>query len=172
MPGIRASSRTLFVWILAALALAALVVFGLAASRGGDGRLAPALPSEELTGAPVTLAALRGHPALVTFWASWCESCAHEAVVLERFSDSLHGRAKLVGVDTNDPVLADARNFIKRYDWTFPNLRDVEGTVGAAYGITDLPTTFVLDSAGRVQATLHGPQTQQTLARALATVSG
>ena len=163
----RVSPRALVLWAVALLAVAALVVFGLAGSKGRIGRTAPALPRESLSGAPVTLAALRGHPALVTFWASWCGPCAHEAPALESFSKGLHGRATLVGVNWSDPVLANARGFVKRYGWTFSNLRDPEGTVGLSYGVTGLPTTFVLDSSGRVRATLRGPQTQQTLQTAL-----
>ena len=33
-----------------------------------------------------------GRPALVVFWASWCEPCAREAPALERFSLSPFGR--------------------------------------------------------------------------------
>lgn len=166
----RASPRSLSLWTIALVAVAALAVFGLAGSRGRSGRPAPALPHESLSGPPVTLAALRGHPALVTFWASWCGPCAHEAPALERFSRALHGQATLVGVNWSDPMIASARAFVKRYGWTFPNLRDSEGTVGLAYGLTGLPTTFVIDGGGRVRATLHGPQTQQTLTTALQSI--
>lgn len=172
MPHPQAPSRTLFVWVAAAIAAAALAFFGLAGSRGREGRAAPTLPSEHLSGSSVTLASLHGHPALITFWASWCEPCEREAPALERFSLSLGAHAALVGVNWSDPSLSAARSFLKRYRWTFPNLRDPRGTVGLAYGVTGLPTTFVIDRAGRVRSTLRGPQTQQTLAAALATVGG
>jgi thiol-disulfide isomerase/thioredoxin len=164
--------RTLLLWVAAAAALVAFVLFGLAGSGGHNGRSAPALPSERLSGAAVTLAALHGHPALVTFWASWCGPCAQEAPALERFSEGLGHRATLVGVNWEDPSLSEARSFVKRYRWSFPNLRDPEGAAGRGYGVAVLPTTVVIDSTGRVRATLRGPQTQQTLAAALATVGG
>jgi cytochrome c biogenesis protein CcmG/thiol:disulfide interchange protein DsbE len=166
----RALLRTLSLPALAVAAIAALVVFGLASSRGREGRPAPALPREVLSGAPVTLATLRGHPALVVFWASWCVPCEQEAPALERFWQGPHERVALVGVNTSDPSEARARAFIGHYDWTFPNLRDPQGTVGAAYGIADLPTTFVLDGDGRVRQVLRGPQTQRTLTEALRSV--
>jgi cytochrome c biogenesis protein CcmG/thiol:disulfide interchange protein DsbE len=171
MTGPRVSLRTLLICAASAAVLVVFVVFGLAGSAGRDGRPAPPLPHEQLSGAIVTLAALRGHPVLVTFWASWCAPCAREAPALERFSGGLNGHATLVGVNWSDLSLSEARAFIKRYGWTFPNLRDSEGTVGVNYGLTGLPTTFVIDSAGRVRATLRGPQTQQTLTHALAAVS-
>jgi thiol-disulfide isomerase/thioredoxin len=162
-------------WTLAATAaLAALVIFGLAGHSGSVGRRAPALPRERLVGPPVTLAGLlaaaHGRPVLVVFWASWCEPCAREAPALERFSESPSGRGRIVGVDWSD-ALAGARSFIRRYSWTFSNLRDSEGTVGTDYRLTGLPMTIVVDSSGHIGAVLRGPQTEQDLARALAGVS-
>ncbi len=168
----RVSPRTLVLSALALAAVAAFAVFGLAGKGPPAGRAAPALPRERLAGSEVTLASLRGHPALVTFWASWCEPCAQEAPALERFSQGLHGQATLVGVNWGDTSLSAARSFIRRYRWTFPNLRDPEETAGHDYGVTGLPTTFVIDASGRLRATLRGPQTQQTLQRALATARG
>jgi peroxiredoxin len=38
--------------------------------------------------------------------------------------------------------------------------------------MTVLPMTFAIDAHGRIRATLRGPQTEQSLARALAAVEG
>jgi cytochrome c biogenesis protein CcmG/thiol:disulfide interchange protein DsbE len=166
-------SRTLLISAVVAAGVVAFVVFGLAAGGGGNGRPAPALPGERLSGPTVTLAALRGRPVLVDFWASWCEACEQEASALEAVSRGLHGRATLVGVNWEDLSRANARKFIRSYAWTFPNLRDPDGTVGRRYGVTSfLPSAFVIDSAGRLRATLRGPQTRQTLTHALASVGG
>jgi thiol-disulfide isomerase/thioredoxin len=172
MSGSRAPLRTLTICVLAAAVLVAFVVFGLAGRGDSNGRLAPPLPGEHLSGPAVSLASLHGRPALVAFWASWCGPCEHEAPALERFSRSLGDRATLVGINLSDPSISAARAFVKRYGWTFPNVRDSEDTAGAAYGVTGPPATFVLDSAGRIRATLRGPQTEQTLNAALATVNG
>jgi cytochrome c biogenesis protein CcmG, thiol:disulfide interchange protein DsbE len=166
--------RRLLWWGLAVAVLAALVVFGLSGKSAG-GKPAPALPRERLGGPPATLASLlaaaHGGPVLVTFWASWCGPCATEAAALERFTRSAAGRGRLVGVDWNDER-AGARAFVGRYRWTFPTLRDAEGTVGEAYGLTGLPTTFVIGDDGRIRGALRGPQTTQTLDRALSAAGG
>ena len=160
-------------WVLvAAGAIAALIVFGLASSRSASlGRVAPGLPREHLAGPVVTLPTLlgsaRGRPALVVFWASWCGPCAHEAPALERFSLTPAGRGRMVGIDWSD-ALSGAKSFIRHYSWTFPNLRDGEGTVGNDYRLTDLPTSFVIDARGRIEDVLRGPQNEASLARALA----
>ncbi|HWX88381.1 MAG TPA: TlpA disulfide reductase family protein [Solirubrobacteraceae bacterium] len=171
MPWPRVSLRTTLFWVLAGAMVVVLAVVGLAGKGGNNGRLAPALPSERLSGKSVTLAALKGHPVLVTFWASWCGPCEQEAPALERFSRSLNGRGALVGVNWEDLSRSNAHKFVRQYGWTFPNLRDPDGTVGRQYGITTfLPTTFVLDKAGKLRMALHGAQTEQTLNDALASV--
>ncbi|HTY97200.1 MAG TPA: TlpA disulfide reductase family protein [Solirubrobacteraceae bacterium] len=156
-------------------ALVAAAVFGLAGTSGVSGRPAPGLPGAQLSGPPANLTGLlssaHGKPVLVVFWASWCGPCSREAPALERFSRSSEGRARIVGVDWSD-ARTGGRSFIARYGWTFPNLSDPQGTVGNAYGITGLPTTFVVNDRHRIVAELRGPQSQASLDRALASAEG
>lgn len=153
-------------------AVAVVAVVGLIAfevlSAGSDDKAkpAPALPTAVLQAPRATLAGLRGKPALINFWASWCDPCRKEAPELERFDRSLHGAARLVGVDYTDQAGA-ARGFIHRYGWTFPVLSDPNGTYGARYEFSGLPTTVVLDPRGRIVQTLRGPQTLADLRAAL-----
>jgi cytochrome c biogenesis protein CcmG, thiol:disulfide interchange protein DsbE len=160
--------------VLALAVIAAVAVFGLAgAGTSPSGRSAPQLPHERLAGAPTTLptllASAHGRPVLVVFWASWCGPCAREAPALERFARSPTGRARIVGVDWSDG-LSGARSFVTSHGWTFPNVRDAEGTVGNAYRLTGLPTTFVVDAHDRIRSVLRGPQSEATLEHALAEV--
>jgi thiol-disulfide isomerase/thioredoxin len=156
------------------VALTLIAVFGLASDRSAStGRRAPELPRERLAGPPATLAGLlataQGRPAAVVFWASWCGPCVREAPALERFARSAAGRGRIVGVNWSD-ALSGARAFIRHYAWTFPNLRDTEGLVGNEYRMTGLPTTFVVDSRGRIRAVLRGPQDGRSLQAALTRV--
>ena len=130
-------------------------------------RKAPALPKTTLVGSPVSLADLRGHPAAINFFASWCEPCRKEAPNLDALSHSLPKGARLVAVDWSDG-LSGARSFVKKYGWRFPTLRDADGTIGDRYGIQGLPTTFILTPDGRIDTVLRGPQEPATIRRALA----
>ncbi len=162
--------RRAIVPTLVVVLVAGLIVFEVASGRSDNtGKPAPPLPAAVLQPPKTTLASLRGEPALVNFWASWCEPCRTEAPELERFQRSLRGSGQLVGVDYTDQS-GPARSFIHQYGWTFPVLSDPDGTFGARYGFNGLPTTVVLDSQGRIVEVLSGPQSAADLHRALRSV--
>lgn len=129
-------------------------------------RPAPALPRLVLVPPAVTVASLKGKPAVINFWASWCGPCRREAKDLARLPRLLGARARVVGVNWNDGA-AGARAFVREYNWRFTNLRDASGAVGEAFGLSGLPTTYILDAQGRVTAHLTGPQTAADIARAV-----
>jgi cytochrome c biogenesis protein CcmG, thiol:disulfide interchange protein DsbE len=168
--------KTLAGGLVALAAVLALAVFGLAStSQPAGGRRAPALPSESLSGGRATLASLEagahGRASVIVFWASWCSSCKQEAPAFERFYRSPEGHGRVVGVDWSDPETWAARRFVRRYGWTFPNLRDAHGLVGNDYGLgAGLPDTFVVNARGRISKVLRGPQSVQSLRTALAQV--
>jgi cytochrome c biogenesis protein CcmG/thiol:disulfide interchange protein DsbE len=169
--------------ILAGIALAsgALAAGVLVASPGSSGSsAAKATPAEErkrtpeidgewLVGPPVRIGDLRGKPALINVWASWCVPCRKEAPELARFDREMRARARLIGIDFQDAE-ADARAFIREFGWRFPNVRDPHGTLASRYEAAGLPTTYVIDPQGRIARTLTGAQTFEKLVRAVVEV--
>jgi cytochrome c biogenesis protein CcmG/thiol:disulfide interchange protein DsbE len=130
------------------------------------GQQAPALTGTDLsTGAPVSLAALRGHYVVVNFFASWCIPCQQEAPDLSRFdyqqAHSTDG-ADMVSVVFHDTT-STARSFLQKNGDLWPAVADPQGMIAERYGVTAPPTTFVINPAGRVSAVLLGPATQQNL---------
>jgi cytochrome c biogenesis protein CcmG/thiol:disulfide interchange protein DsbE len=157
-------------WAAVAALVIIVVVVAEVASGGGSsptGRQAPPLPTKALRPPGIDLAELRGKPALVDFFASWCGPCAEEAPTLRKLSEALGDKATVVGVDWDD-VEGPARAFVRKNGWTFPVLSDASGAVGESYGVeTGLPTSFVLDPEGRIVNAFLGPQSEKTLRRAL-----
>lgn len=152
-----------------ALVIVAVVVAEVASGGGSSTarRTAPPLPAKALRPPGVDLAELRGKPALVDFFASWCGPCAEEAPTLRKLSAALGGEATVVAVDWDDASGA-ARAFVRKHGWTFPVMSDASGSVGESYGVDiGLPTSFVLDPQGRIVTTFRGPQSEATLRRAL-----
>jgi cytochrome c biogenesis protein CcmG, thiol:disulfide interchange protein DsbE len=130
------------------------------------GREAPAFTGTDLTtGAPVSLASLRGHYVVVNFFASWCIPCQTEAPDLSRFHfEQTHAAngADMVSVVFHD-TSSTARSFLKKNGDLWPAIADPGGTIAEAYGVTAPPTTFIISPQGRVSAVLVGPATQKNL---------
>jgi cytochrome c biogenesis protein CcmG, thiol:disulfide interchange protein DsbE len=97
----------------------------------------------------LSLASLRGKPAVINFFASWCEPCKAEASVLEAASRRYKGRVAFIGIDYHD-VTSDARRFLRAHDITYPTVQDGAGQIGDKYGLTGVPETYFGDARGRL----------------------
>src|ERR1019366_5102419 len=63
-----------------------------------EGKLAPAITTNEYVGQkPSNLAALKGKPVLLFFWAHWCGDCKAEIPVLARIQAGYGSRLAIVG---------------------------------------------------------------------------
>jgi cytochrome c biogenesis protein CcmG/thiol:disulfide interchange protein DsbE len=127
-----------------------------------------ALPRLSGTGT-VRLADLRGKVVVLNFWASWCDPCKDEAPILERAQRRLQhgGVGTVLGVTyQDDPV--KSRAFVKRFELSYPSLRDPERGLAQQFGSSQMPETFVLDREGRIRAIAYGAVTQEFLDGALA----
>jgi cytochrome c biogenesis protein CcmG/thiol:disulfide interchange protein DsbE len=153
----------------------ALVAAALAAGCGGLGGDAAAdlTPPGERTVAPafsvpaldgdgrVTLAAHRGRPVVLNFWASWCGPCREEMPELVRFAGEQPG-IDVVGLAVNDRP-ADSRRFADRAGATFELGIDRDAVTAGEYGVTGLPVTVAIDAEGRVATTIFGPVGEEEL---------
>ena len=115
-------------------------------------------------GEPLSLEKLRGKVVVVNFWASWCvPACYEGAPVLEaawrayRDSDVV-----IVGVNVQDTEEA-AREFMRRFAFSFPNGPDPRGKISIDYGVYGIPETFILDKEGRIAYKHIGAVTAETL---------
>ena len=135
------------------------------------GRVAPALSGHELGGGTFSLRSERGKVVIVNFWASWCPPCIQEAPELSTYAWSVrHRGVVMVGVVFNDTV-SSATAFAAHYGSLYPSIIDPGGNIALGYGVTSPPTTFVINRAGRVAATLLGATNAKQLAAVVARVS-
>jgi cytochrome c biogenesis protein CcmG, thiol:disulfide interchange protein DsbE len=136
------------------------------------GRPAPAFTLQPAGGgAPVSLAALRGRPVVINFWATWCVPCFEEHGVLAAAAREAGEGVQFLGViyeDDEDRV----GEFLSRQGKAYPSLMDDDGKTAMAYGIYGVPETFFVDAQGRIAAKYTGPLRPDTVAENLALARG
>jgi cytochrome c biogenesis protein CcmG/thiol:disulfide interchange protein DsbE len=125
------------------------------------------LPTDQGARGELDLAALRGQPVVVNFWASWCQPCRDEAPLLERFAAEYGPRGvAFVGVNVWDNA-ASARAFVAEFGLSYPNGTDARGSAAIDYGLTGLPETFFLDRDGQIVSKFVGPLNERALRTAV-----
>lgn len=112
----------------------------------------------------VALRELRGHPLVVSFWASWCDPCRREAPLLQRVWRAQRGRVLFLGVNENDTGDA-AKAFIRRFGVTYPAVREAGDATAVRWGVGGLPVTFFIADDGRVVAQSIGQLRPRQLRR-------
>jgi len=119
---------------------------------------AASIAGSTLDGKRFTTASLRGKPAFINFWGSWCPGCRDEAPDLRAFANGLGSQASLVGVAIDSPT-TDTTRFVRKVGWRYPIVRKACCDDVNRYGVTFFPTTVVVNSQGQVVDRLIGPQT-------------
>lgn len=94
-------------------------------------------------GGRVTLAEQRGKVVVINVWSSWCiPACYNEAPALEAAWQRYRGRdVVVVGVNYQDRNAA-AREFMARFQYTFPNGPDVGSKIAIEYGVRGCQRRF------------------------------
>jgi thiol-disulfide isomerase/thioredoxin len=114
------------------------------------------------------LSDLKGHPVVLNFWATWCGPCRLEMPEL----------VKTANADENLTVLAvnvqEARSpvedFAAEFQMNIPVVLDKDGKVRNLFRVPGLPTTYFIDSTGKIASVVVGPLTPQILADRLAEI--
>jgi thiol-disulfide isomerase/thioredoxin len=146
---------------LAAVVALAVVVALIVTLAGGQAKKTGPLPVAKSfslaqlgqSGSHVTLASYAGHAVIINFFASWCPPCQRETPMLAKWYQSMHGRVRVLGIDSNDETAAALR-FVRKTGVRYPvGFDPFPATTTTSYGVYGLPQTFFLNA--RHQIVLH-----------------
>jgi cytochrome c biogenesis protein CcmG, thiol:disulfide interchange protein DsbE len=136
--------------LAAAAALAAIPLAALAIPQ--TGKPAPAFTLPSPSGKPVSLAALKGKPVYINFFASWCGPCNVEAPSIGKLRAQYAKQGlQVVGVDELDAPGQGAA-FQKKYGNPYGLVAlDDNGSVGKTYNTIAMPVHVFIDRRGIVK---------------------
>src|SRR5580692_7991224 len=121
------------------------------------GAKAPAFALQSTDGKKLNLAdALKKGPVVAAFFKVSCPTCQFTAPFLERLHETYGGeKFTLWGISQDDAQ--DTREFFQEFDVEFPTLLDESGyAVSNQYGITNVPTVFLIAQDGKIQESSVG----------------
>jgi thiol-disulfide isomerase/thioredoxin len=118
-------------------------------------------------GGDYDVAAHRGTVLLLNVWGSWCAPCRREAPELARaWGEVPHDTVQFLGINTRDDADVAAQAFERRFDISYPSLRDPDGRLQLTFRTSlpprAIPSTLILDKQGRVAARVLGAGTERT----------
>ncbi|HEY5738599.1 MAG TPA: redoxin domain-containing protein [Gammaproteobacteria bacterium] len=138
---------------------ALLVLFSLpaGAQQAGSGltRLVDAPPAPDFSlldmdGTVFRLSDHRGRVLIVNFWATWCPPCREEMPAMQRAWEQLREEGMLmIGINVGEDE-DTIFQFTADYPVDFPLLMDSDSAVTGRWPVRGLPTTYVVDPAGRL----------------------
>jgi peroxiredoxin len=156
--------------VLAVVAVAGLIAWGLLVSRPGAGaggipdfyglagRAAPNFTLSAVSSVPISLSDFRGQRVLLNFWYVACPNCATEMPDLERFyTQAASQHIVILGINIEDDAQSAAQ-FMQRLGITYPVALDTQQHVfDDLYHLTSTPSSIFVDSAGVIRGSVSGP---------------
>lgn len=154
--------QTLFIAI--PLLFIGVLAFRLYQTNTSEQRAAGGAPDFSFTtfeGETIALADLRGQGVVLNFWASWCDPCREEAVLLEQtWQQEKENGIIFLGLDYLDQEPA-AKAYLEEYRVSYPNGPDLQSKAARDYGIKGVPETFFIDPEGKIAFMVIGPIVNQ-----------
>lgn len=112
---------------------------------------APELSLVTLDGTPAALSDYLGKVVLVNLWATWCPPCRDEMPTLQAFYEKYKERGfVLIAIDQGETE-KEVVPFAIEFGLSFPVWLDPSSSAGNAFNTMNLPSSYVIDGAGRIR---------------------
>ncbi len=121
------------------------------------GSVAPSYTAAALDGSAVSFGGASSSLTLVNVWATWCRSCKEEFAELERMRAEHEPRGlRVIAVSVDQGGSEKVTKFVAAQGSRFPVVHDRDARVSAQYGVSGLPSTYLIGRDGRVLWSLTG----------------
>jgi thiol-disulfide isomerase/thioredoxin len=117
------------------------------------GSTAPSFDVRALSGGAVSLASLKGKPAMIDFWATWCGPCRETLPDTDKISQKYKNLTVLAVSDEDKPTV---QKFVTDNHYKFRACLDTSGAMHRAYHVEGIPCFVFIDSSGKVSQTIIG----------------
>lgn len=121
-----------------------------------EGDYAPDFSLETLEGDVVSLSDYRGQQVMINFWATWCPPCRAEMPDMQEVYESHDIEILAINLTETETSISQVETFTEDFGLTFPILLDHEIEVADLYEIQPIPSSYLIDSEGRVQSIALG----------------
>ncbi len=121
-------------------------------TRHAASGVAPGFTAQTIQGEGFELAALRGHPAVIHFWASWCPVCELEQGTIDALADDY----PFISVAMQSGSEEEVQAYLNSEAVDYPVVNDPQGELSQRYGVSAVPATFVIDANGTVRFVTRG----------------
>ncbi|HYF83711.1 MAG TPA: TlpA disulfide reductase family protein [Clostridia bacterium] len=112
---------------------------------------------EDLNGNKITLSQLKGKKVYLNFWATWCPPCKAEMPDIEKlYQETKDSDLVILAVNIAEDKKT-VQDFIAKNKYNFPILLDVKGEVSQLYQVSNIPTTYFIDTNGFLDDSIVGP---------------
>jgi peroxiredoxin/outer membrane lipoprotein-sorting protein len=118
-----------------------------------------------LEGDPVALDQTRGKVVVLDFWATWCPPCRAELPSIEKLRNEFAGQVEFFGV--NDEDTGTVKSFLRKNSYELAVLMDGKRQVHRQYGISAIPTMFIIDKQGVIREHFIGSRSEAKLRQAI-----
>lgn len=121
-----------------------------------------------LDGKKFKLSEQKGKVVVLDFWATWCGPCVAELPHLVKLQEKYSNNPSVVfqGIDTDETPQV-IKDFMKKNGYSFNVLTAVGTTVSKDYGVTAIPTMFIIDKQGRIQFKHIGFDSKENIVESL-----
>jgi len=109
-----------------------------------------------LGGGNATLSAYKGKVVILSFWTTWCPSCQQMMPTLDRLYQRFRNQGLEVLAVNSGENASTVQRYIQTLGYTFPVLFDSNDRVSDIYDIYYLPTTFIIDTEGKIIGVVDG----------------